>query len=366
VFCPGCKLGPTLLVGGQTKIADDAVVRYSGVGRKCVVGPGCKIENSQIWEGVSIGAKAVVQGAILCSDVVVGEGCEVGPGCVLSAGVQLAPGTVVPPNTRVTCLDEGGAVISTDEKVVGVGGKGAKWSLEEEADEDDEDCDHLLEEHLLSVPYDDDGSSDDGLFDAANDDGSEADEEEGGGDVLSEIRDMVCDAARKSLLDNNGILVQIKGYQYSQELQLQDVASSVLQGMLRAAVHLGGDDAGECCDQFDTVLQAYSDLLTPFTGHDDEGERLQLHAVVISCVVEVAKEHPLIGEYFDSYLRGLMSYDIISEVDVQKWVVSCQKRQIKQSLDSVTYGMMQKCEYLVPPSESDSDSDDSSDDSSSS
>jgi NDP-sugar pyrophosphorylase family protein len=75
---PGCRLESGADVG-------DGAVLTSGV----VVRSGARVTDSVLWHGVELAQDAMVQGALLAENVVVGRSARVGPGAVLGDAARL-------------------------------------------------------------------------------------------------------------------------------------------------------------------------------------------------------------------------------------------------------------------------------------
>ena len=94
-----------------------------------------------------VGAGAVVRNSLLCNNVVIGEGATIENNCVLACGVAVGKDVTVKAASRLCVAqplaaddddddgfgsdddqdDKTDAVVITDEKIVGQGGKGRLW-----------------------------------------------------------------------------------------------------------------------------------------------------------------------------------------------------------------------------------------------
>ena len=85
-------------VGQQTNIQDLCVL-HADEGFPCAIG-----------DRVTVGHGAIVHGAIVSDDVMIGmravvlNGCKIGPGSLIAAGAVLPEGTEIPPNSVVMGL----------------------------------------------------------------------------------------------------------------------------------------------------------------------------------------------------------------------------------------------------------------------
>jgi NDP-sugar pyrophosphorylase family protein len=78
------------LVAPGCRVAADALVSQSVLGKGCRIGAGARIEASVLLDRVGIGAMARVQRALLGPGVRIGERSELRPGVVLGPGSRLA------------------------------------------------------------------------------------------------------------------------------------------------------------------------------------------------------------------------------------------------------------------------------------
>lgn len=76
---PGCRVESGAEVGNGAVLTGDVIVRS-----------GARVRDSVLWKGVEIGEQAVVEGALLADNVVVGRSARVGPGAVLGEGTRLS------------------------------------------------------------------------------------------------------------------------------------------------------------------------------------------------------------------------------------------------------------------------------------
>ncbi len=71
---PGAQVGPYVVLGAGASVGADAQLEHSVLGRRTVVGEGCRLSATITGEGANIGARVVAQGAVLADDVAVQEG----------------------------------------------------------------------------------------------------------------------------------------------------------------------------------------------------------------------------------------------------------------------------------------------------
>jgi carbonic anhydrase/acetyltransferase-like protein (isoleucine patch superfamily) len=109
-------LAPTATVIGNATVEDNAVVMFGAVIRAdrehIVVGVGSNLQDNVvihadpgfpaiIGAGVSVGHCAVIHGATLEDDVLIGMNASVLNGCIIGAGSLVAAGSVVLENTHI-------------------------------------------------------------------------------------------------------------------------------------------------------------------------------------------------------------------------------------------------------------------------
>jgi translation initiation factor eIF-2B subunit epsilon len=71
------------------------------MGNNCRVLEGAAIESSVIWNNVTVGRNAWLEGCIVGSNSSIGEGCSVGRGVVIGEGVTVANGIRLEPGRKV-------------------------------------------------------------------------------------------------------------------------------------------------------------------------------------------------------------------------------------------------------------------------
>jgi carbonic anhydrase/acetyltransferase-like protein (isoleucine patch superfamily) len=84
-----------IVIGAQTSVQDGCVI-HADAGEPCRIG-----------ERVTVGHCAIVHGAIVEDDVLIGmratvlNGARIGSGSIIAAGALVTPGTVIPPGSLV-------------------------------------------------------------------------------------------------------------------------------------------------------------------------------------------------------------------------------------------------------------------------
>ncbi|HLJ03074.1 MAG TPA: NDP-sugar synthase [Solirubrobacteraceae bacterium] len=89
-------------VGARSTVARGAIVGGRAVvGSDVTIGEGAHIESSVLLDGVRVGARSTVKGAILGPGVAIGEQCHIEGGVVLGEGVSLGSGNVLAAGARI-------------------------------------------------------------------------------------------------------------------------------------------------------------------------------------------------------------------------------------------------------------------------
>jgi len=118
----GAWVAPGATVVGDVRLAEESSVWYGAVlrgdGDRIELGPGSNIQDGSVLHadpglltilgsGVTVGHRAVVHGACIGNNVLVGmgaivlNGCRVGDDCLIAAGAVLLEGTEVPSGSLV-------------------------------------------------------------------------------------------------------------------------------------------------------------------------------------------------------------------------------------------------------------------------
>ncbi|KAI9718150.1 MAG: hypothetical protein M1828_006848 [Chrysothrix sp. TS-e1954] len=88
-------LGRGSVIGKQTKIGEGTTISRSVLGRDCVIEKNCKIEDSYIWDAVTIKERSIIRNSIVGHDAVIHEGAQVLSGSLVSFGAVLPAHTIV-------------------------------------------------------------------------------------------------------------------------------------------------------------------------------------------------------------------------------------------------------------------------------
>ena len=96
------RVAPPAVLGDGCEIAENATVGSRIVlGRNVIVGDGAHIESSVVLDGVAIGARSTVRGAIVGPGVRIGEHCHLDAGVVLGEGVELGADNTLTAGARI-------------------------------------------------------------------------------------------------------------------------------------------------------------------------------------------------------------------------------------------------------------------------
>lgn len=175
VFPPhrDAQLGPDVLVGARSSIAQGVILRRTTVASNVVVDASTSISSSHLWDDVQIGPRCRIDHCIIGTRARILEGCTLARGCVIGPDVVIGPKVSLAPFTRIGArsranvfevedLEEEEAQGVQDREPdsdLGSQGFGYRWPSAgetamqelgegEEADEDDDDVDAPLREHI--------------------------------------------------------------------------------------------------------------------------------------------------------------------------------------------------------------------------
>jgi mannose-1-phosphate guanylyltransferase len=97
----GRVVAPVYVGEGSTVAAGAIVGGRTVLGRDVAIGEGAHVEGSVLLDGVRVGARSTVKGAILGPGVAIGEHCHIESGVVLGEGVQLGSDNVLAAGARI-------------------------------------------------------------------------------------------------------------------------------------------------------------------------------------------------------------------------------------------------------------------------
>ncbi|HWE59445.1 MAG TPA: NDP-sugar synthase [Solirubrobacteraceae bacterium] len=90
VISDGCGIAPTASIGGRVVL-----------GHRVQIGPAVTVEDSVLLDGVTVGARTHIRGAIIGPDVVIGERCTIDGHVMLGEGVRIGDDNVLTAGARV-------------------------------------------------------------------------------------------------------------------------------------------------------------------------------------------------------------------------------------------------------------------------
>ncbi|KAF2671019.1 nucleotide-diphospho-sugar transferase [Microthyrium microscopicum] len=189
-----CQIGPKTMIGNDTSAGEGTVIIGSVVGRRCIIGNNVTIENAYIWDDTVIRDGSHIKQAIVAKGCTIGKKCIIEPGALIATGVQVADNTTVKSSSRLTCIkrkrDDSGDFepVTTDTKVVGVGGKGTEYSPDpDDEDEEDASLPHGLVYNLSHLTFSTESFSDpdDSFSDTSDIDPSQGRRNSTAGSIIS-------------------------------------------------------------------------------------------------------------------------------------------------------------------------------------
>ena len=97
-----CRLLPPLLLGEGSRVEKAATLGPQALlGKDCVVMRRARVTDSILFDRVSVGIGSTVSGAIVASDVSIGDGVKIEPGAVVSSDVQICDGVRIRSNAII-------------------------------------------------------------------------------------------------------------------------------------------------------------------------------------------------------------------------------------------------------------------------
>jgi mannose-1-phosphate guanylyltransferase len=96
------ELVAPVLAGARCAVQAGAVVGGRVVlGRRVEIGPDARVEDAALLDGVRVGARSTIRGAIIGPGVVIGDDCRIDEDVVLGADVTVGSGNVVAAGARI-------------------------------------------------------------------------------------------------------------------------------------------------------------------------------------------------------------------------------------------------------------------------
>lgn len=365
------NIGEGVVLGKDCIIEGNVSLRRTTVGRGCRIGFGAKVLESHLWTGAAIEPSASVSQAIICDHAVVKKGARVSRGCFLSYGVVVGEGVRLPEYTRVSLrrrleendLGNGGPLTAAaaaaataddyDKDVLGPEGKGYVWSYvgsgdydEEDEDEDKNDAEAEDNGYILSsgARYKLDllrahslGCKEEEMWkfslwrtipkppvNTQSESDMSVDGEE---EMLHTFRQVISDYISTGHAEGHAaadVLMEIKGFKFSQNRTYADCLSSVVPEILRLAVVLAGSAPSQV--KIITQLQKLLDMdskgwgytiLEPLIQADTDDELAVVESVED---VVVQEEHKTtLRPLFCRILQLLYESELITDDSFLRW-----------------------------------------------
>ncbi|MEM4293771.1 MAG: NDP-sugar synthase [Thermoplasmata archaeon] len=85
------------------QLGDVVVEGFLVVGENVVIGDGCRLSNTVIWECGKIKENTTISEAIIAENVEIGKNCKVMPGVVIGAGSRIGDNCVLGQNLKLWC-----------------------------------------------------------------------------------------------------------------------------------------------------------------------------------------------------------------------------------------------------------------------
>ncbi|MFZ5639972.1 MAG: sugar phosphate nucleotidyltransferase, partial [Bacillota bacterium] len=99
---PAAVVEPPVVIGRNSRIEAGARIGpYTVIGRDCHIEAGASLKRAILWEGVHVGRKAEIRGAVLCNRVQVKDGAAVFEGAVIGDDTVLEEGSRIKPDTKI-------------------------------------------------------------------------------------------------------------------------------------------------------------------------------------------------------------------------------------------------------------------------
>jgi translation initiation factor eIF-2B subunit epsilon len=352
------SIGRDVLIGSGTSVGDGAVVERTTVGRNCAIGAGAVITGSILFAGVKVGAGVVVTDSIVCEDVVLQAGVKVPRNCVLGGGVVIAERVELAAESRVTWaarpVDDGNnedddgfgssdeevgeeQELESDEKVVGVGGRGRLWAP---AEDEKQALRGML---VMSEAVLEDGA--DGSDDESSDD------EGGGGRALTfeeEVHDIVRRGVDEGVKVDN-VAMEVNGRKFAHDKTFGDCAAIIVPTMLGTlAPTESRKDAFAAATK---LIKDWKPLVQKF-ARSIVDQKQTIVAIEEFVVREEWKAHKLMMPI----LKCMYDLDVLEDSAIVNWAADAEER------DEQGQALAAECAKLVEYLEEEDEDEDESDD----
>lgn len=117
------------------------------IGNYCTIDSNVRLQDSHLWQNITIEDGATVKQSILCDGCTIKKGAVVGKGCIVGKGCVIGEGIVLPDFTRVTLCtddddeDDGFGDFGSSDDDSGFSSSDEESTSEEDDDDDDNESD---------------------------------------------------------------------------------------------------------------------------------------------------------------------------------------------------------------------------------
>lgn len=380
--------------GSRTTVGKGTRITNSVVGRRCFIGQNVKIEDSYIWDDVTIEDGTTVTRSVLGASATVGKNCKVGAGSLLSFDVTISDNITLSPGTVLSAFTYDHQTVKTDLKLLGPRGNGAIYKFEE----DDEDLDpadpsqlqrpliyslagfNISTSSVSTLSSDIESESEDdepsGVPDAhvrerlssfASDDSGS------GGNKASFHKEAVhglLDALRGDTADFEGAKLEFMGLRLGQDASDSSVRRAVASALARHAVELlapgpAGLEPSKAAERAIAGKTGVVKFVREVgVGSGSVAEQVEFILAVQKSLVSQDEEveTPRLGTLLAALLQHMYNRDVVEEEGILTWWAD------KRAAEGETMGVLRsRCKVLVDwleqSEEEDDDEDDDDDDS---
>eukprot|EP00754_Rhynchopus_humris_P000505 Rhum_TRINITY_DN10306_c0_g2::Rhum_TRINITY_DN10306_c0_g2_i1::g.37911::m.37911/K03240/EIF2B5; translation initiation factor eIF-2B subunit epsilon len=358
------RIGASTLISPKVTVGDRTKVEQSVIGRGVAVGNDACVTRSHVWEGATIKEGAVLDGALVCRDAVVGRNCRLHPGSMVSFGVVLAEGTEVLPGVRITRvkepeMDDFGEPLeatglefieSSEEEVVGAGGVGRAYCAAPGVP---------LDAVGLSLPQDDAVDSCASVF---CDDVSSSDSE---APITHEQRheEEVIDTIKRAVKEDlkiGDVEFEVKSVRWQYDVSLLDSCRAVLHAFLQIAEQTPGSSPVKVFAK--TIKKWKVLLLKVLESFKKTSEKVVVERELLNIVTDRAKASKPIMNDVNLFIHYMYDQDVLSESAILVWEEEMRCKKAAGSLDDADALILSSCDELLDMLKEDSEEEESDED----
>ncbi|KAK3871718.1 hypothetical protein Pcinc_023149 [Petrolisthes cinctipes] len=351
------------VVGAGTEVDAGAILTASVVGDHCTLADGVIANAAFIMNNVQIKSGCELSHCYIGDDVVLEKGVVVSSGCVVGPGVRLGPDVTIPPGTQLVAhpphhhapsthphddFDETARVKEADPSICGSKGKAFILLPEESDQDDDEEEEESSDDGRSSGP--DEGDSEDALMMMSDDEHSE-------NEFRREVQESLTNGMRKKSAAENMVL-EINASRHAYNVSMEDVLTTVTQGILRAGQTQKQDGSTEpTWPGINTALKCFADVLRNYVrkGRDQ--------LLVLNAIEKLMVDSP---EYLPATQKILFNLNQTFEILEGEVIIHWYKKggAGTTAFTTIKTSIAQFIEWLEKDSEDEDDDDDSDDESS--